>query len=118
MPKNLPRPHTRLSHDPNSGRTFQRTCERSWHHLNPDPPYHRSKLSTLAAALAIAPKRALCGVGAWLAALPAEDQTAAAEAFLNPEWQSSKLLDIFKSQGFPGQITTVTFHRRGRCSCP
>ena len=74
-------------------------------------------MSTLAAALANPPKKKLCGVGAWLDTLPTADQEAAEDAFESTTWQNVDLLEVFKSQGFPGEITILSRHRRGRCSC-
>ena len=83
------------------------------------PPNLWSKLSTLAAALATPPKnsRRSCGVRTWLETLTPADQAAAEDAFENIQWRTTALTDVFKAQGFPGQINIVTKHRLGNCSC-
>ena len=84
-----------------------------------NPPYHRSKLSTLAAALATPPSstRRSCGVRTWLDSLPDADQNAANDAFSSIQWKTTALAEVFKAQGFPGQINIISKHRLGRCSC-
>lgn len=76
-------------------------------------------MSTLAAALEKSPITVgrKCAVNRWLGTLSEADRVAAEAAFADANWGTVALFRVFAEQGYPWQITTISKHRSGACSC-